>query len=42
MVLIASRPVVVWNVIAILINGLSMGAYLRTKDPEPANCSLSS
>ena len=27
--LIASRPVVVWNVIAILINGLSVGAYLH-------------
>jgi uncharacterized protein with PQ loop repeat len=26
--LIASRPVVVWNVIAIVINGLSVGAYL--------------
>lgn len=27
--LIASRPVVVWNLIAILINGLSVGAYLH-------------
>jgi len=27
--LIGSRPVVVWNVIAIAINGLSVGAYLH-------------
>jgi uncharacterized protein with PQ loop repeat len=26
--LIASRPVIVWNVIAIVINALSVGAYL--------------
>ena len=26
--LIASRPVVIWNTVAILINGLSVGAYL--------------
>src|SRR5512136_562632 len=26
--LIASRPVILWNVVAILINGLSVGAYL--------------
>jgi len=26
--LIASRPVILWNVIAIVINGLSVGAYL--------------
>jgi uncharacterized protein with PQ loop repeat len=26
--LIASRPVIVWNVVAIAINGLSVGAYL--------------
>jgi len=26
--LIASRPVIAWNVVAILINGLSVGAYL--------------
>jgi MtN3 and saliva related transmembrane protein len=26
--LIASRPVIVWNVVAIVINGLSVGAYL--------------
>ena len=26
--LIASRPVVIWNVVAIVINGLSVGAYL--------------
>ena len=27
-VLIASRPVILWNVVAIVINGLSVGAYL--------------
>ncbi len=27
--LIASRPVILWNVVAILINGLSVGAYLH-------------
>jgi MtN3 and saliva related transmembrane protein len=27
--LIASRPVVLWNVVAIVINGLSVGAYLH-------------
>jgi MtN3 and saliva related transmembrane protein len=27
--LIASRPVILWNVIAIVINGLSVGAYLH-------------
>ncbi len=27
--LIASRPVIIWNVVAILINGLSVGAYLH-------------
>lgn len=27
--LIASRPVVVWNVIAVLINSLTVGAYLH-------------
>jgi MtN3 and saliva related transmembrane protein len=27
--LIASRPVIVWNVIAVLINFLSVGAYLH-------------
>jgi len=26
--LIASRPVIAWNVIAVLINFLSVGAYL--------------
>jgi MtN3 and saliva related transmembrane protein len=26
--LIASRPVIVWNVIAVLVNSLSVGAYL--------------
>jgi uncharacterized protein with PQ loop repeat len=27
--LIASRPVVVWNLIAVVINSLSVGAYIR-------------
>jgi len=27
--LIASRPVILWNVIAIMINGLSVGAYIH-------------
>jgi hypothetical protein len=27
--LILSRPVIAWNVIAIMINGLSVGAYLH-------------
>ena len=27
--LIASRPVIIWNVIAVLINFLSVGAYFR-------------
>jgi uncharacterized protein with PQ loop repeat len=27
--LIASRPVVLWNVVAIVINGLSVGAYFH-------------
>ena len=27
--LIVSRPVVLWNVIAVLVNSLSVGAYLR-------------
>lgn len=27
--LIASRPVIVWNVIAVLVNSLSVGAYLH-------------
>lgn len=26
--LIASRPVIAWNLIAVFINGLSVGAYL--------------
>jgi MtN3 and saliva related transmembrane protein len=26
--LIASRPVILWNVIAVLVNSLSVGAYL--------------
>ncbi len=36
--LIASRPVIAWNVVAILINGLSVGTYLlfarRERSPE--------
>ena len=27
--LIGSRPVIVWNVIAVLVNSLTVGAYLR-------------
>ena len=27
--LIASRPVIFWNVVAIAVNGLSVGAYVR-------------
>jgi MtN3 and saliva related transmembrane protein len=26
--LIASRPVILWNVVAVLVNSLSVGAYL--------------
>jgi MtN3 and saliva related transmembrane protein len=32
--LIASRPVVVWNTIAVLINFLSVAAYLRFANPR--------
>jgi uncharacterized protein with PQ loop repeat len=32
--LIASRPVIVWNVIAVVINFLSVGAYLRFSSKE--------
>ncbi len=34
--LIASRPVVLWNVIAIVINGLSVAAYLHFARREKA------
>ena len=39
--LIASRPVVIWNLIAIVINGMSVGAYFhfarkeKTRSPGP-------
>ena len=33
--LIASRPVIVWNMIAIVINFLSVGAYLYFVRREP-------
>ena len=36
--LILSRPVIAWNVVAVLINSLSVGAYfhfLRKEKPEP-------
>lgn len=32
--LIASRPVIVWNVIAVVINFLNVGAYLRFSRKE--------
>ena len=32
--LIASRPVIVWNVVAIVVNGLSVGAYVRFAKKE--------
>ena len=32
--LIASRPVVIWNVIAVLINSLSVGAYFHFRNKE--------
>lgn len=35
--LIASRPVIVWNVVAVLINFLSVGAYLHFVRKEKAN-----
>ena len=34
--LIASRPVVIWNVLAIVINGLSVGAYFHFARKEKA------
>jgi len=34
--LIASRPVVAWNVIAVVINFLSVGAYRHFRRPEEA------
>jgi MtN3 and saliva related transmembrane protein len=40
--LIASRPVVAWNVIAILINGLSVGAYLQIVRKERAQAKRAS
>ena len=35
--LILSRPVIAWNVIAILINSLSVAAYLHFVNKEKAN-----
>jgi len=38
--LIASRPVIIWNVIAVFINFLTVGAYayfLRKEKKEPLN-----
>ena len=34
--LILSRPVIVWNVIAVLVNSLSVGAYLHFVRKERA------
>ena len=34
--LIASRPVVIWNVIAVLINSLSVGAYFHFRNKARA------
>jgi len=34
--LIASRPVVIWNVIAVVINSLSVGAYFHFLNKEKA------
>jgi MtN3 and saliva related transmembrane protein len=34
--LIASRPVILWNVIAVLVNSLSVGAYLYLVRKEKA------
>lgn len=34
--LILSRPVVIWNVIAVLINSLSVGAYFHFRNKERA------
>ena len=33
-ILIVSRPVVVWNLIAVLINGLTIGAYFHFQKKE--------
>jgi uncharacterized protein with PQ loop repeat len=38
--LIVSRPVIVWNVLAVLINFLSVGAYLHFARKEKAQASL--
>ena len=34
--LIVSRPVIIWNLIAIVINGLSVGAYFHFSRKEKA------
>jgi len=34
--LITSRPVVIWNVIAVVINSLSVGAYFHFLNKEKA------
>lgn len=34
--LIVSRPVVIWNVIAVLVNSLSVGAYVHFVRKERA------
>jgi MtN3 and saliva related transmembrane protein len=41
--LIASRPVIAWNMVAVVINFLSVGAYLRfaRKERERAMVALS-
>jgi len=38
--LIASRPVIVWNVIAVLVNFVSVGAYFffRRKEKQASVC----
>jgi MtN3 and saliva related transmembrane protein len=38
--LIVSRPVVIWNMLAVLINFLSVGAYLHFARKEKAQSSL--
>jgi MtN3 and saliva related transmembrane protein len=40
--LIASRPVVAWNVVAVLINFLSVGAYFHFANREKSSASASS
>jgi len=35
--LIASRPVIIWNVVAVLVNFVSVGAYLYFVRKEKAN-----